>query len=248
MVINKLLRRTQFLLLTSLLCFGGQAMAAQEWKTSTAVSSSFSASLGNDVHSRIVIECRMPQLIQPEISVTLTLADRAALKPNADFTADFVAGNRQISLPMSLIGKRYGEFEYRYTAATPLESPELQDFFSNVKSLQITAKGSPLAEVFHVGEISGYDVEVVIRRCNPASVHARAEVADTNNVAAVQSLEQSADGKCRGGSGDSPLTQAACDERTEYMDRLKALNMCFGKIGESSHQGQWHRCGPNSNR
>lgn len=55
-----------------------------------------------------------------------------------------------------------------------------------------------------------------------------------------------ANSKCRGGSGDSPATWRACDEREALSKRLEAMGHCYGKHGEFGYQHSWHRCTPTS--
>lgn len=57
-----------------------------------------------------------------------------------------------------------------------------------------------------------------------------------------------ANGACRGGSGNSPATMLACEERDAYSKRLDQLGWCYGRSGEYSYQYAWHRCQANSNR
>ena len=48
---------------------------------------------------------------------------------------------------------------------------------------------------------------------------------------------------CRGGHGDDPETDAACEERERYATRLDELNFCYGREGEYGSDTSWHRCG-----
>lgn len=57
-----------------------------------------------------------------------------------------------------------------------------------------------------------------------------------------------ANGRCRGGSGDSPLTEAACSERERLGARLDTLDRCYGKRGQSGAEMSWHVCAPDSLR
>lgn len=60
------------------------------------------------------------------------------------------------------------------------------------------------------------------------------------------------DGQCRGGMGDAPETQRACDERdredSPLKHRLQAANICYGRDGEYGYQNNFHRCGKGSFR
>jgi hypothetical protein len=57
-----------------------------------------------------------------------------------------------------------------------------------------------------------------------------------------------ANSRCRGGSGDSPLTEAACSERERYGSRLDALGRCYGKQGQIGAEMKWHVCSADSFR
>lgn len=48
--------------------------------------------------------------------------------------------------------------------------------------------------------------------------------------------------QCRGGSGDSPLTQKACDERDKLISGLGKKGWCYGHEGQASYERQWERC------
>ena len=78
-----------------------------------------------------------------------------------------------------------------------------------------------------------------------------------NNIEAVQRSEPAAtlielwydaNSRCRGGSGSSPLTEAACSERERYSSRLDALGRCYGKRGQIGAEMKWHFCSPDSIR
>jgi uncharacterized protein len=53
---------------------------------------------------------------------------------------------------------------------------------------------------------------------------------------------QSANGFCRGGSGDDPRTLDWCDVRESIGDILKGLQMCYGKKNQPGYMAEWHRC------
>lgn len=69
-----------------------------------------------------------------------------------------------------------------------------------------------------------------------------------NDPKTMQRLWHEANGQCRGGSGDDPKTDLACDEREAYSKRLNQLGWCYGKEGEAGYQHKWHRCTRNSVR
>lgn len=47
---------------------------------------------------------------------------------------------------------------------------------------------------------------------------------------------------CRGSSGNSPETMAACDRREAVYEKLKAVGWCYGREGEYGYQMDWHTC------
>jgi len=47
---------------------------------------------------------------------------------------------------------------------------------------------------------------------------------------------------CRGGSGDSAETMAACDRREAVGTKLQAVGWCYGREGEYGYQMEWHAC------
>lgn len=53
---------------------------------------------------------------------------------------------------------------------------------------------------------------------------------------------QEQNGACRGGSGDSAETLAACDRRERITAKLQTVGWCFGRKGEYGYQMDWHAC------
>ncbi|WP_262568854.1 hypothetical protein [Agrobacterium tumefaciens] len=47
---------------------------------------------------------------------------------------------------------------------------------------------------------------------------------------------------CRGGSGDLPETNVACERREAIGDKLEAVGWCYGREGEYGYQMRWHAC------
>lgn len=45
---------------------------------------------------------------------------------------------------------------------------------------------------------------------------------------------------CRGGSGDAPATDAACQARGAVDAKLEAAGWCYGRPGEAGYQNDWH--------
>jgi hypothetical protein len=67
-------------------------------------------------------------------------------------------------------------------------------------------------------------------------------------AATLMELWHDANSRCRGGRGDSPLTEAACSERERYASRLDSLGRCYGKRGQIGAEMKWHVCSPDSLR
>jgi hypothetical protein len=102
-------------------------------------------------------------------------------------------------------------------------------------------------EIFEGQHISRY-VKCVSKNADSVSgtatgVQERSEPAKT-----LIELWYDANSRCRGGSGDSPLTESACSERNRYASRLDALDRCYGKRGQFGAEMKWHICSPDSLR
>ncbi|MDL2406171.1 hypothetical protein PY650_10920 [Rhizobium calliandrae] len=59
---------------------------------------------------------------------------------------------------------------------------------------------------------------------------------------------QEQNGACRGGSGDSAETLAACDRRERITAKLQTVGWCFGRKGEYGYQMDWHACDATSSQ
>jgi hypothetical protein len=68
------------------------------------------------------------------------------------------------------------------------------------------------------------------------------------NAETLIRMEREANGRCRGGSGDSQETWEACGARDAYGRVLAMLGWCYGRQGEAGYQMNWHRCQANSIR
>lgn len=80
---------------------------------------------------------------------------------------------------------------------------------------------------------------------------ARPEPASSTPLSLAQELIESwheENENCRGGSGDDPETQKACDRRGEIGAALDKLNMCYGTNSHRAYQYEWHRCHKDSIR
>ncbi len=51
-------------------------------------------------------------------------------------------------------------------------------------------------------------------------------------------------GKCRGGSGDNPLTTTYCKQRDELFEVLGRRGWCYGEAGQAGYEKKWHECAP----
>lgn len=78
----------------------------------------------------------------------------------------------------------------------------------------------------------------------PAGLHAQPRGDAQTLIARWRDLN----GVCRGGSGDSPTTMAACRRRDDVGRRLGRLGWCYGRRGEAGYRMDWHRCQANSVR
>jgi len=87
-----------------------------------------------------------------------------------------------------------------------------------------------------------------VSRCIPAYINAAAVARGNSNAQVLVGMQMSANGRCRGGSGDDPATLDACAERLAFKRRLSDMNWCYGRRGEAGNQMQWHRCVANSLR
>lgn len=53
---------------------------------------------------------------------------------------------------------------------------------------------------------------------------------------------ESLDQKCRGGSGDSPATEVACDRREKVAGQIKPTGWCYGDDSLPTAYWKWHIC------
>jgi Bacterial SH3 domain len=61
-------------------------------------------------------------------------------------------------------------------------------------------------------------------------------------AATLIELWDDANDRCRGGSGDSAATDAACIEREKLGEKLDGLDWCYGMRGQIGADMSWHRC------
>lgn len=48
--------------------------------------------------------------------------------------------------------------------------------------------------------------------------------------------------RCRGGRGDDPKTDAACERREKLYATIEKLGWCYGEDDQATASWQWHRC------
>jgi hypothetical protein len=52
--------------------------------------------------------------------------------------------------------------------------------------------------------------------------------------------------RCRGGSGDNPMTWKYCDERDALSKEIIKKGWCYGEVNQSGSEMEWHRCNERS--
>jgi hypothetical protein len=75
-----------------------------------------------------------------------------------------------------------------------------------------------------------------------AASFAVSSAAPSPEIQSLLALEEKQNDQCRGGSGDSPATQQACDARDVTEKRLNALGYCYGEPGQYEYQKEWQIC------
>jgi hypothetical protein len=69
--------------------------------------------------------------------------------------------------------------------------------------------------------------------------------AATTPPKAIQQLiasERKLNDKCRGGSGDDPATQKACDQRDALDRKLQSAGWCYGRPDQIEADKTWQPC------
>lgn len=64
----------------------------------------------------------------------------------------------------------------------------------------------------------------------------------SDKVKALLRQGEELNGKCRGGSGDSPKTQIACDRRDAVYNEIEKAGVCWGRPGEIGSDKHWVLC------
>lgn len=222
--------------------------AEPEWKLQSGKQQVFTAALYTSDYARIVIECRAPAFLVPEVTVSFVPPDLIKAGNDADLVATLSAGDESAQLPMKRLGDSAADNSYRWTGAGANAMAMLRKVAESASPsapLVVTLPGkAPVT--FRSGYENSSAMQDVVLRCAPSVVRVRNQAAIQTSIPTLLTLSADANDRCRGGG--VPDVMAACAERSEYGERLSALGMCYGKRGEFGYQMQWHRCGPTSNR
>lgn len=65
---------------------------------------------------------------------------------------------------------------------------------------------------------------------------------DTETVSSLVAQEAAAGERCRGGAGDDPDTQKACELRDGLVVQLKRNGWCYGTEEQAEYQKRWQKC------
>jgi hypothetical protein len=224
---------------------------ADEWIISAHQDQVWSASIRNDRIAWLQIDCRVAPITGAEVTFHLSLPTKSPLHLSHDFTATFQIGTHSFTIPLTRIGEMYSDQKFLWVGADEKSialATAIAAEFGSAQSLVITNELEGTSDEFPYGQMSGAQVSDVVRRCGRSAIGARRRAYETSNIQNLLVLEREANDKCRGGSGDKSTTWDACDERTEYDERLNSLGMCYGKAGQYGYQMAWHRCGLGSIR
>jgi len=222
--------------------------ADPEWKVQSGRQQVFTAALYTPDYARIVVECRAPAFLAPEVTVSFVPPDAIKAWDDGDLMATLRAGDESAQLAMNRLGDAPADSSYRWTGAGANAMAALRKVADEVSSsspLVVTLPGKAPV-IFKSGYENSTALRDVVLRRAPAVVRVRNQAAAQTNIPALLTLSDDANSRCRGGG--VPDIWAACAERTEYGERLGALGMCYGKRGEFGYHQRWHRCGPTSNR
>lgn len=73
---------------------------------------------------------------------------------------------------------------------------------------------------------------------------ADAAIVIPESIKALTSQWQTLNESCRGGSGDNPATQKACDQRETVYTQIRAANWCWGHKDDDGASRTWVQCAP----
>lgn len=211
----------------------------------------YSAALRNAANARLEFECRLAKLAGPEITLNLVLPQASKLRRDKDLPAKLVANEQEFDMRLDQLGTAPAHTVHRWTGIAANVLGTIRGFIKAIGAggtLEVRDTETGAAESFPYTLEQGAAVTEVLRRCNPVAVQARQDASELSVLPALIALERNFYRKCREGMGDERSTEDACDERQEYVDRLNALGMCFGRKGETPQGMTWHRCGPTSFR
>lgn len=216
-------------------------------------SQAFTAGIRNSAHAGIDIECRAANYGRSEVIIDLRVPTAADTKPPESIAMAFTSGQKTTTPTVRLLGTEWDTTTYRWMA---WDQPRhevaraLADELDSANELDVRDAATNTIMKFASPSItgSGSRASETIRRCGKEAMHARENASRTTDPKVLIAFESDANDRCRGGSGDQRSTWNACDERTEYYDRLHAIGWCYGKIGQIGADMSWHRCVANSNR
>lgn len=234
------------LLLVSASVFA-QQRPPQEWKASSARQAVYAAVLYTPDYARIVVECRTPAALAPEIMISIVPSGSRGSMDTAA-VAVFKAEDATVEVPMTRVGDGSAEGFFRWTGSGPAGmavARKVAEALGSYSPHSVALAGKPTL-ITQSSIPNSSAVQDVVVRCLPSTVRARLQAAEMSNIQTIMVLERDANGKCRGGGVED--LWGPCGEREEYGERLYELGMCYGRRGEAGYQQSWHRCGPTSTR
>jgi len=77
-------------------------------------------------------------------------------------------------------------------------------------------------------------------RCDAPSQSLKEE--PTSDVQKLIRQQEDLNSQCRGGSGDSPKTLAACESRDKLLEQIHQRGWCWGKEGQAGYERSWVKC------
>lgn len=230
-----------------LVASGVPAMAQ---KASSRQETVYSAGLRNAAGARVEFECWATRPAGPELSVGLVLPQESRLRREGGIAAKLVADDLAFDAAFVPLGASSGQAVYRWVAAEAAALAVVRRVAKALGTegeLRVQDVETGAAETFAYTVEQSAAIVDALRRCNPISVQARRDAAGLSPPALI-ALERNFANKCRGGAGDERFRDDACEERQEYVDRLSALGMCYGRKNETPQQMSWHKCGSGSYR
>lgn len=241
--------RTAAALALVLAAFGPSAGSVAQ-RASFQQEAVYTAGMGNAAGARLEFECRANRPAGPEVALGLVLPQGSRLRQDRAIPAKVTAGDLALDAAFAPLGVSSGQTVYRWAAigSTALAVVRrVSRALGTEGELEVQDAETSAAETFAYTAEQSAAVVDALRRCNPISVQAQREAAELP-LPALIALERNFANKCRGGPGDERFREDACEERQEYVDRLAALGMCYGRKNETPQQMTWHKCGPGSYR